>query len=207
MVSPELSHLLVEPSFWKLVGEVNHMTYYGAKELAASFRTVRKNTLQIAEEIPESQYGFRAAPETRSVAELLVHISSASSLQEQIHGAERRTTLEGFDFPAFIGRVMAKEKEPRTKAQVIELLRSDGDRFAAWLESLQEDFLAQHVTFPAGMTPPSKTRFEMILGVKEHEMHHRAQLMLIERMLGLVPHLTREMMARFAAMSQSKASA
>ena len=29
------------------------MNYYGAKELANSFRTVRKNTIQTAEDIPE----------------------------------------------------------------------------------------------------------------------------------------------------------
>jgi uncharacterized damage-inducible protein DinB len=40
----------------------------------------------------------------------------------------------------------------------------------------------------------------MILGAKEHEMHHRGQLMLIERMVGIVPHLTRQMQERFAAM-------
>ena len=39
----------------------------------------------------------------------------------------------------------------------------------------------------------------MILSVKEHEMHHRGQLMLIERMLTIVPHLTRAMQARMAA--------
>jgi uncharacterized damage-inducible protein DinB len=49
------------------------------------------------------------------------------------------------------------------------------------------------------MTPPTKTRFEMLLGAKEHEMHHRRQLMLIERMLGIVPHLTRQMQERMAA--------
>jgi uncharacterized damage-inducible protein DinB len=48
------------------------------------------------------------------------------------------------------------------------------------------------------MTPSAKSRFEMILSVKEHEMHHRGQLMLIERMVGIVPHLTREMQARMA---------
>jgi uncharacterized damage-inducible protein DinB len=51
---------------------------------------------------------------------------------------------------------------------------------------------------PAGATPTSKTRFEMILSVKEHEMHHRGQLMLMERMVGIVPHLTREMQARMS---------
>ncbi len=47
--------------------------------------------------------------------------------------------------------------------------------------------------------PAFRTRFDMILSVKEHEMHHRGQLMLIERILGIVPHLTREMQARMAA--------
>ena len=69
------------------------MTYYGAKELADSFRTVRKNTIQIAEDIPEAQYNYRATPETRSVAEMLLHVVAAPGLQERIHGTERRTTL------------------------------------------------------------------------------------------------------------------
>jgi hypothetical protein len=46
------------------------MNYYGAKELADSLRTVRKNTLIIAEEIPEEHYGFRPAPDTRTVAQI-----------------------------------------------------------------------------------------------------------------------------------------
>ena len=45
--------------------------------------------------------------------------------------------------------------------------------------------------------PPQ--RFEMLLGTKEHEMHHRGQLMLIQRMVGLTPHLTRERQERMAA--------
>jgi uncharacterized damage-inducible protein DinB len=183
------------------------MNCYGAKELADSFRTVRKNTIVIAEDIPEGQYGYRAAPETNSVTELLGHIATAPGFQEAIHGKEARTTLEGFDFMSLIEKLTAKSKEPRTKAQMITFLRTEGDRFAAWLEGLSDDFLAQRVSMPAGMTPDSKTRFEMILGVKEHEMHHRAQLMTIERMLGIVPHLTREMQARMAAMNQAKATA
>ena len=183
------------------------MTYYGAKELAESFRTVRKNTLIIAEEIPEEKYGYRVAPDLRSVGELLTHISNISSMAERIHGTERRTTLEGFDFPAFMMQALAKEKQPRSKAATIELLRKDGERFAGWLDSLTDEILSERVAFPAGMMPPNKTRFEMILGVKEHEMHHRGQLMLIERMLGVVPHLTREMHARIAQMTQAKATA
>jgi uncharacterized damage-inducible protein DinB len=46
----------------------------------------------------------------------------------------------------------------------------------------------------------------MILSVKEHEMHHRGQLMLIERVIGIVPHLTRDMQARFAAAAATAAA-
>jgi uncharacterized damage-inducible protein DinB len=63
------------------------------------------------------------------------------------------------------------------------------------------------VGMPPGMTPESKSRFEMLLAVKEHEMHHRGQLMLIERIIGIVPHLTREFQARMAAMQSAAAKA
>ena len=79
------------------------------------------------------------------------------------------------------------------------MLRSSGEKWAGWLEGLSESFLGEQVQMRAGMTPASKSRFEMILSVKEHEMHHRGQLMLIERMVGMVPHLTRELQARMAA--------
>ena len=183
------------------------MNYYGAKELAESFRTVRKNTIVIAEEIPEDKFNFRPAPDTRTVAQVLTHLVASQKMPEQIHAIERRTSLEGFDFPGLFQRIMAEEQTPRSKAQIIALLREEGERWAKWLESQSEDFLAERVQFPAGMSPAIKTRFEMLLGSKEHEMHHRGQLMLIERMLGIVPHLTRQMQERMAAVAGNKATA
>ena len=183
------------------------MNYYGAEELAAGFRTVRRNTIKIAEEIGEEHYGFRAAPETRSVAQMLVHIALVPTVQEHIQGAERLTTLEGFDFFKFFRPIMDQEQTENSKARILAMLRENGDRFAQLIESLSDEYLGQTVKMPAGMEPATKTRFEMILGVKEHEMHHRGQLMLMERMIGMVPHLTREFQARMAAMQAGKASA
>jgi uncharacterized damage-inducible protein DinB len=182
------------------------MTYYGAKELAAGFRTVRQNTIKIAEEIPEEHYGYRATPETRSVAETLVHIAVTTRFPEQAHIAERRSTMEGFDFAALFAKLTAEEKAPRSKNEILELLRSEGEKFAQALEGLPEESLAGRVSFPAGMVPPDKSRFEMLLGPKEHEMHHRAQLMVMERMLGITPHLTRQMQERMAAMKAAQAA-
>jgi len=180
------------------------VNYYGGKELAESFRTVRKNTLAIAEDIPEDKYSFRPIPETRSVGELLAHIALSQGFQQQIHAKERRTSLVGFDFPALMQRLQAEEKAPRSKDQIIELLTKEGDAWANWLEGLDDNFLGEIVSMPPGGTPPARTRFDMLLSVKEHEMHHRGQLMLIERILGIVPHLTRRMQERFAANAARK---
>lgn len=175
------------------------MTFYNARDLAESLRTVRKNTIRIAEDIPEAQYGFRPAPETRSVAQLLAHIALGPRFQRQIHQVERRTALAGFNFPAFIQQVLQDEQKPRSKAEIVEMLARDGEAWALWIEGLSEAFFAEHVAMGPGMTPSSRSRFEMLLSTKEHEMHHRGQLMLIERLIGVVPHLTREMQARIAA--------
>jgi uncharacterized damage-inducible protein DinB len=180
------------------------MTYYGAKDLAASFRTVRDNTIKIAEEVGEEHYGFRATPETRSIAETLVHIANIPKIAYEVHGNRKLNTLAGFDFMGFLGPLIAEEKNKFSKAEIVARLTSGRDQFGAWLDGLSDDFLGQSVTMmgPNNQAPlPKKSRFEMLLGVKEHEMHHRGQLMLMERMIGLVPHLTRQMQARIQAMT------
>ena len=134
---------------------------YGGKELANAFRTVRKNTIQVAEDIPESSYNHSPAPDVRSVAHLLTHVAISTriwlELNKNLQGLVRR----------------------------------------------REEALAEGVTDPDGKTV--RTRFERILGAKEHEMHHRGQLMLIERQLGIVPHLTRQFNERVAQLRAVRA--
>ena len=173
------------------------MTYYGARDLGASFRQVRGNTIQIAEEIPENRYDFRAAPDVRGVGQLLAHIALAPRVQLYLQ-RNRLTDLKQVNFMEIIGELAAEEAKARTKNEVLSLLRSSGDEFAGYLDGLTDTFLAEPVTMPPGAQPPTKTRFEMLLSVKEHEMHHRGQLMLVERMIGITPHLTRQMQERFA---------
>jgi uncharacterized damage-inducible protein DinB len=175
------------------------MRYYGGPEMARSFRTVRKNTIQIAEEIPQDKYGFRPATDMRTVEKLLTHIALIHTFNYQLHAVEKRTALEGFDFTEFLKRLSEEEAKPRSKAEVIAMLRENGEAWAGYLEGLSEDFLAEQVSMMPGTEPASKSRFEMLIAPKEHEMHHRGQLMLIQRMLGLVPHLTRQMQERMAA--------
>ena len=174
------------------------MTYYGGKNLADSYRTVRKNTIAIAEEIPADQYSFKAAADTMSVGEMLAHLAAAYQWQRDVHGSHKAS----IDFAYFTAARQKSEADEKAlaaqgKDAIVQALRERGDSFAAFLESLDEKTLAETVSFTDPL--PSKSRFEMLLGVKEHEMHHRGQLMLIQRMLGMVPPLTRARQQMMAA--------
>ena len=172
--------------------EEETMNLYGPKQLADSMRTVRKNTIIIAEDIPEKDYGYRPTPESRSVAELLVHIASLSRADHLLHEEMHVSSLEGFDFGQLIKNSETEEKRPHSKSEVVALLLREGDRWCQWVEGLSVALLSEKVRMPGGS---SKSRFEMLLGTKEHEMHHRAQLTVMERLLGIVPHLTRNRQA------------
>jgi uncharacterized damage-inducible protein DinB len=166
---------------------VSGLTLYGLRQLADSMRAVRQNTILIAGDIPESQFGFRATPGTRSVAETLVHIAWLGSSDHLIHEELHLDSLEGFDFPAMLEKSATEEKRSRSKAEILELLKGEGDRWVKWVEQLPEPFLAERVRLPGG---GSVSRFEMLIGTKEHELQHRAQLTVMERMLEVVPRFT-----------------
>ncbi len=173
------------------------MTHYGGKDLARSFRQVRGNTIQTAEEIPEDKYGFQASSDTRSIGSTLAHIAVSTGFQDHIQ-RNKVADLNDVNFMELFQTFSAEEARPRTKAETIAYLRSQGEAFASFLEGLSDEFLAEPVAMPPGADLATKTRLEMLLSPKEHEMHHRGQLMLLQRMVGLVPHLTRQMQERMA---------
>ena len=179
------------------------MTYYGAKHLADSFRTVRKNTLAIAEEIPEDKYGFKATADVMSVGEMLAHLAVSPMWQIDVHTRQ----VDHLDFAYFSARMQqakAEEQLLRTKAEIVRALQENGEKFASFVEGLDEAALQSVVSFPP-QAGSAKSRFEMLLGPKEHEMHHRGQLMLVQRLLGQVPPLTRQRQAMMAAAATGRA--
>ena len=173
------------------------MNYYGAKDMANSWRTVRKNTIQVAEDIPEDKYSFRATPDTMSVSEILAHLATTPYWAQQCHFVDRKSSVVMEDFSKWMGAAAKASAALGSKSAIVDALKKDGDQFASQMETLSDAQLGEKVALPMG----TKTRFEMLLGVKEHEMHHRAQLFMIERLLGIVPHLTRARQAAMAARS------
>ncbi len=138
------------------------MTYYGGKDLAAAFRTVRDNTIKIAEEIPENKYDFKPAPDCRSVrrdacAHRGQHGIPVSRPQQQDQRHEDR------ELHGAVPEVHRRRSKPRTKAELIAFLKTEGDKFAAFLEGLPESFLAEQVTMPPAPSRRRRARFEMLM--------------------------------------------
>jgi uncharacterized damage-inducible protein DinB len=162
---------------------------YGAKQLAASFRTVRENTIQVAEDIPEEKYSFTPAAGARSVEQALAHIAFSTKMWREAH-ALGTTNMHEYDWAAAFIELDSEEKKKRSKKELVDLLKTEGERFARFLGELSDDQLAEQIT--EDPSQPTKSRLEALMSAKEHEMHCRGQLMLMERMLGIVPHLTRK---------------
>ena len=181
------------------------MNAYSATDFARSFRTVRKNTIQVAHDIPEDQWDYRPTPDLRSVRELFAHIAALTYMPTRMHFVDRRTFMGMAEFQAYSAEAAAYAASLTTRADVLRALETGGDEFGVALESMTEAQLAERVNFPPPMEPSSKSRFELLLATKEHEMHHRGQLMLILRLLGGVPHLTRERQARMAPPAPAQA--
>jgi len=173
------------------------MNYYSGRDCGKAFRTVRKNTIQVAMDIPAEHWGFRATPDSMSVHEILAHLASYTTWYLKLHRDDKKTFVSFEDFGAYMGATKAFEQALDTRDAVLGALETEGEAFAAMLDAMSDETLGEQITFPEPLEP--KTRFEMLLGAKEHEMHHRAQLMVYERLVGVVPHLTRQRQAMMAA--------
>ena len=109
------------------------MINYTGKDLARSFRDVRGNTITIAEEIPAERYSFQAAPDMRSVGRLLAHIALAPRFQLTTH-RNRVADLTTINFAEVVASAATEEAKTRTKAEIVELLRTEGEAFASFLD-------------------------------------------------------------------------
>ncbi len=125
------------------------MKMYGGKQLADSFRGVRANTITIAEEIPEDQYGFRPAPGVKSVAEQLAHIAVATGWQIEVHTG-RIGHIDFAMFGASLARGAVGGAGAGVEVAIVAALKERGEQFASFLEGLGDAQLAEGYVPAAG---------------------------------------------------------
>ena len=146
---------------------------------------MRNGLIKEVELIPADQMGFKPAPESRSVIEVLHHIIEV----QRVHAGEM--CRENTDFqrgvPALVAEFTGGVKEATTREAVLELLRSSLEETKAMVVSFGDANFEKTMTRFDGK---QCTKFEMLNFTVAHEMYHRGQLTVYEPLLGIEPALT-----------------
>lgn len=150
---------------------------------------VRRGVIDEVENIPEERFDFRPTDDVRSVAELVRHIMEVSCMMvgELTRG---ETDLTRAPFTELVEEHGSWLREVDGKEQLVDALR----------ETLAEGTERLHAVGELHMLAPMR-RFDGEWGTRmawlhhgiSQEMYHRGQLCTYERLMGLVPALTRRM--------------
>jgi uncharacterized damage-inducible protein DinB len=156
-----------------------------------SWKTIRQDTAAAVEEMPEEDLDFRPAPEMLTFRETARHIlESGHILTGLLLDGETDFTTPGFrsTFPKYIATL----PETPTREALSAALRE-------YLERRTGELAAQPATWFAGTMKrfdgQQLTRLEMLQWTKEHELTHRSQLFMCQRLKGIVPVTTRRRQA------------
>lgn len=161
--------------------------------LVENWTEVRAGLTKEASQIPAGQFSFRPTPETRSVAELLQHIvESQKMLVGEVCRSE--TNLMRQSFAAHIREYAPEVAGIGDKNGLLELLRSSMDTSEASIRG-QGDSLQQTMRRFDGK---EISKHEFLVFAVAHEMYHRGQLTVYERLLGIEPVLTQQLGKLFA---------
>jgi uncharacterized damage-inducible protein DinB len=155
--------------------------------LLGLWKTARVGLSKEVERIPEDQFSFRATPETRSVLELIHHIIGAGKF--------------------FIGEtcrpdpnILRRPFNEHTKAYAVGVENvSDKTGLIELLSSTMEDAektITEHKDqlndLMTGLDGRPTPKIAFLYFGMSHEMYHRGQLTVFERLLNVEPALTEQ---------------
>jgi uncharacterized damage-inducible protein DinB len=163
--------------------------------LLARWKDVREGLIAEAGHIPAEHYPFCATPETRSVAAIIQHIIET---QKVIVGEVCRpdTNLMRQPFPAAIQQYAPEVGSVSDKEGLLGLLNDSGKWADQIIRSFGEDALQQSMKRFDGV---EMAKMNMLNFMISHEMYHRGQITVYERLLGIEPALTIRFRKMFAA--------
>lgn len=155
--------------------------------LVNTWKEFRKGLIAEVEQIPEDKFDFRATPETRTIAELLQHIVE---IQKMLTGETGRAdgNLRRQSFADHVNEYAPEVKSVTDKNGLLELLRSSMEVCEASIRS--NDDLMQGMV--GGLDGKSTPKLKVVNFAISHEMYHRGQLTVYERLLNLEPALTKQ---------------
>jgi uncharacterized damage-inducible protein DinB len=163
------------------------------EEFLSQWNDAREGMIKEVERIPEDKLDFRASAETRSAIELLYHvIESERMLVDEICRDDtdlRRLLTRSPDTEV---RVVA------SKDAIVALLRSS---LATSQEKVRRFGAEKIEQLMYGFDGKQISKAAMLQFTLAHEMYHRGQLTVYQRLLGIEPALT-EMFRRITSPNQ-----
>ncbi|HLN98689.1 MAG TPA: DinB family protein [Pyrinomonadaceae bacterium] len=161
--------------------------------LIGNWHEVRAGLAKEVSQIPEDRFAFRATPETRNVAEVLQHIIQS---QKMLVGEVCRpeTNLMRQSFADHIREYAPEVAAVSDKHGLLELLRSSMETSEASIRGCGEGLLQTMRRFDG----KELSKLDFLNFAIAHEMYHRGQLTVYERLLGVEPALTRQFKKLFA---------
>ncbi|HSE33159.1 MAG TPA: DinB family protein [Pyrinomonadaceae bacterium] len=164
-----------------------------AETVIALWKTARSGFITEVERIPEDKFTFKPTPQTRTVAELVQHVIGA---QKFFVGEACRpdTNLARRPFSEHVKAYGEGVDDVVDKAQLIELMRTSMDDGEKLIRS-HADGLNEMMTGLDGKPLP---KIGFLLFGMSHEMYHRGQFTVYERLLNVEPALT-EMFRKMTA--------
>ena len=155
-------------------------------EICDAWKEVRNGLIKEVESIPSDQFGFRAAEGSRSVLEILQHIvESERVLTSEICSDDtnlRRPPLE------LIAEHASHVKDADTGDAILELLRGSLDESMQLVREYGDERLEQMMPGFDGKQLAKRAMLNFVVG---HEMYHRGQVTVYQRLLGVEPALTK----------------
>ncbi|HJQ71340.1 MAG TPA: DinB family protein [Blastocatellia bacterium] len=156
---------------------------------------VRAGFIDELAQIPADQFDFRPTPDARSVAEIVRHILEAQRFMvgetcRPDTNFKRQPILELIK--SYAGDVAAAEG----KDALIDLMKESMKSAEAALRSFGEEAMQRMMERLDGMVMP-KTDF--VHFTISHEMYHRGQITVYQRLLGMEPVLTARLREFLAA--------
>jgi len=167
------------------------------QKIFAQWEDVRNGLIKEVELVPADQFGFRATPETRTVLELAQHIIET----ERMLAGEvcRENTNFARGFPAIAAEFAGNVKQAQTKEDIISLLGTSFEESKAKSLEFGDENIAKMMTRFDGRQAP---KAEMLRFAVAHEMYHRGQFTVYQRLLGIEPALTTFFKKTFASTSK-----
>jgi uncharacterized damage-inducible protein DinB len=156
------------------------------ESLIESWKEVRSGLILEVSQIPADQFTFRATAESRTVTEIVYHIVEAEKV---LIGEVCRpdTNFARKPFTELIKEYAGEVRAAEGKDALIKLLEESLKTTEAMLRSFGEEALKADMQRLDGKTMPKLAFLHFTIS---HEMYHRGQITVYERLLHVEPALT-----------------